>query len=75
MALSLDDTGNLRKLGKNIQLERKRAGLTQQALADAIGVQVRTIHKFERGKINVPTLTLLRIRSALRSNWDDLLGK
>jgi transcriptional regulator with XRE-family HTH domain len=75
MVLSQEDAEKLKRLGKNIQTERRRTGLTQQKLADAVGVQVRTIHKFERGKINIPTLTLLRIRAALGSDWKNLLGK
>jgi transcriptional regulator with XRE-family HTH domain len=74
MVLSQEQAGKLKRLGLNIQAARKRAGLTQQKLADAIGVQVRTIHKFERGKINIPTLTLLRLQEALRADWERLLG-
>jgi transcriptional regulator with XRE-family HTH domain len=75
MPLSHEDVAKLRCIGRNIHLERKRCGMTQQQLADAVNVQVRTVNKFERGKINIPTVTLLRIRNALRCGWDALLDK
>lgn len=40
------------KFGEKIRMERKRAGLTQQDLADAVGVSLRTIANYERqGKL------------------------
>lgn len=71
----LTDTERLGALGKRIQSERKRAGLSQRELAEAIRVQLRTINKFESGQINIPTLTLYRIREALGCKWDHLLGQ
>ena len=40
------------KFGEKIRMERKRAGLTQQDLADAVGVSLWTIANYERqGKL------------------------
>jgi transcriptional regulator with XRE-family HTH domain len=38
----------MRGLARRVREERRRRGMTQQDLADAAGVAMRTIHNFER---------------------------
>ncbi len=46
------------KLHENIRRLRKGAGFTQEQLAEALGVSVSAVHKWESGKA-VPELTML----------------
>ncbi len=45
-------------LGVNIQDRRKKKGMTQEQLADEIGVTYQAISKWERGK-STPDIALL----------------
>ena len=55
---SLDDAVNLRGL-------REMAGHSQQSLADALGVHVRTVSRWERGVVPVPEDVLDWLADAL----------
>ena len=57
-------------MGKNLRLRdaRREKGLTQQALAEAVGVTRQTIHAVESGEYN-PTIRLCR---ALGKTLDEL---
>jgi len=60
----------------NIQVLRKAAGLTQSALADAAGMNIRQIQKLESGEIQIDNITLrngLRLADALGVNPYDLI--
>ena len=49
-------------LGNNLkQLRFEAGGLSQQALANAVGVTRLTIHSIENGKFNPSTLLALKI--------------
>lgn len=61
-------------MGKNLRLRdaRREKGLTQQALAKAVGVTRQTIHAVESGEYN-PTIRLCRaICRALGKTLDEL---
>ena len=45
-------------LGENIQRVRKFRGMNQQELADAIGINMQSLSKIERG-VNYPTFDTL----------------
>ena len=45
-------------LGENIQRVRKFRGMNQQELADAIGINMQSLSKIERG-VNFPTFDTL----------------
>jgi len=45
----------------NIKLERSRLQMTQQELADALGVSRQAVHAIETGKFNPSTLLSLKI--------------
>ena len=48
--------------------------MTQERLAELVGVNPRTVQKIEAGKLNILVTTLARIQVALDCDWDDLLG-
>lgn len=45
----------------NIKLERSRLQMTQQELAEALGVSRQAVHAIETGKFNPSTLLSLKI--------------
>lgn len=63
----------LSRFGASVRRERVRAGLTQEALAEAAGLNPRTVQKIEAGQLNILLTTLIRIRKALRCEWSALI--
>lgn len=64
---------NYKHLGQNIQTVRKLKKMTQQELADAIGINLQSLSKIERG-VNYPTLeTLEKIMEVLEVTPNELL--
>ncbi len=55
----------LKKVGKNIKLARKSEKISQEKLAEKIGVSRNYIGMIERGEINIPTKTLIILAKAL----------
>lgn len=65
---------NNQLLGENIQRVRKFRGMNQQELADAIGINMQSLSKIERG-VNFPTFdTLEKITSALGVTPNELMS-
>jgi len=61
-------------LGENIQTIRKHKGMKQQELADAIGINMQSLSKIERG-VNYPTFdTLEKIMNVLGVTPNELLS-
>lgn len=60
-----DHGGQLALLGQVIRQKRLKLGLSQEALADASGIDRSHMGKIERGERNVTALNLLRIAKAL----------
>ena len=59
--------------GTNIKAVRLKRGMSQQELADAIGVTKSTISKYEKGQ-REPKYNVLRgIAAALGVDWTDLV--
>ena len=68
-----DQDSRLAKLGAAIRARRKAACLSQEALADAAGVDRSHMGKIERGERNVTFLNIARIASALECRPSELL--
>jgi len=50
----------------NVRAARERAGLTQEAVADASGIHSTEVSRIERGKRDPRVSTVLRLAEALR---------
>ncbi|MGK6356209.1 helix-turn-helix domain-containing protein [Sphingomonas sp. DT-207] len=68
-----DTDGQLKRLGEAVRTARKARGLSQEALADASGIDRSHMGKIERGERNVTLLNVLRIAAALNGSAADLL--
>ena len=58
----------------NVRSLRVARKLSQERLAERVGVNPRTVQKIEAGKLNVLAITLERLKVALKCNWDDLMN-
>lgn len=54
---------------------RNMRGMTQQQVAEKLGIDRSTYTYYETGKTNVDVNTLLKIADILRASHEDLLGK
>jgi len=63
-----------KELGRRIARLRKQQGLTQQQLADAVGIRQYAVARFENGLCRVPVTLLPDIARVFGVSVDDLLG-
>lgn len=54
--------------GDQLRITREKAGLTQEALAQRVGVSMRSVGNWERGE-GVPRSREQRVRDALQGYW------
>lgn len=59
--------------GQLIRAERKKAGMTQEALGEKLGVSMSFIAQYETGKRNPKRETLQKIADALGASYWDLI--
>lgn len=64
----------LKAVGDRLRKARTAKGLTQEALAEAIGVQPETVSRYERGTIPVSVSQLYEIAKTLDVGVEALLG-
>jgi transcriptional regulator with XRE-family HTH domain len=64
-SIKTDSDGRLRKLGAAIRAARRERGLSQEALADAAGIDRSHMGKIERGERNVSVLNVARVAEGL----------
>lgn len=67
--LELDD----RAIGKRIKIARIRVGLTQEAVAERIGITPQHVSNIETGNSSVSLTTLVAIANLLNVTMDELL--
>ena len=70
-----DESGALKRLGSLVRECRGELNLSQEALADAAGIDRSHMGKIERGERNVTLLNLVRIAAALGRPPSDLLSR
>lgn len=59
---------------ENLRTLRIAKGLSQQKLADSIGVTQQAIHQYENGKVEPDLQNLIRLADALEVSVDLLIG-
>ena len=69
-----DADRSLRRLGDAVRAARKERGMSQEALADAAGIDRSHMGKIERGERNVTLLNVTRIAKAIGCKASDLLA-
>ena len=62
-------------VGKRIRHRRWMIGMTQQQLAEKVGIKFQQIQKYERGVNRVSAARLLQIAAVLKSTGAALLGE
>ena len=62
------------KIGENIQRLRKQRNLTQEALAEAIGVSIAAVSKWETDRAYPDIVLLGPLARILGTDTDELLG-
>lgn len=65
---------NFRQVGKNISLAMEKRGMTQQHLADQLGISKQVMSKIINGKKAINVAELSQIASILGSSADMLLS-
>lgn len=63
-----------RRVGANLRLYRQERGLSQEALADVLGVHRTYMGGLERGERNITLKSLERIAASLKLDPLDLLA-
>ena len=62
------------RIGANIALQRKRAGLTQAGLAEKLNYSDKAVSKWERGESTPDILTLMQLAELFETTVDSLLA-
>ena len=63
-------------LSKKIKTLRKKAGWSQQKLAEKSGLYYNAITKIEQGSAKQPTIqTMIKIADAFKVSLDELVGR
>jgi transcriptional regulator with XRE-family HTH domain len=60
--------------GQRLATTRKLRGLTQEQLAQTIGVSQKMIEYYERRAVNIKSETVRKLASALQISVDELMG-
>ena len=73
--MSQHQTEQVKQFGANLRRERTKIGMSQEKLAELADLNIRTVQKIEAGDITILITTLLRLRHALKCEWESLLPK
>ncbi|MBA7646309.1 hypothetical protein ES703_54071 [subsurface metagenome] len=72
--MRIKDDEMLRELGIEIRSRRKALRMTQEKLADEVGVTFKHVSDIERGRTSLSAILLVRIATALKVTPNDLLN-
>ena len=61
-------------VGVRVRLRRKQMGLSQDKLAQALGISFQQVQKYERGANRISASTLVRIATALGVSTSEFFG-
>lgn len=73
-AMNAKDEGFFKALGARIAQARKEHGLTQQQLADQLGIPQQTLAHYEVARARVPASMLPTLAQLLTLSLDELVG-
>lgn len=66
----------MKEFGRNLKAERSRAGLSQEQLAERIGVSYgQVVGTIERGETNTSLSVIIAIMNALDLDFDKLFDR
>ncbi|CDE89706.1 TPA: XRE family transcriptional regulator [Candidatus Gastranaerophilales bacterium HUM_20] len=72
----MDKGDILKEFGKNLRAERNRAGLSQEQLAEKIGVSYgQVVGTIERGETNTSLSVIVAIMDALDLHFEKLFDR
>ena len=72
----MDKKEILKEFGRNLKAERNRAGLSQEQLAEKIGVSYgQVVGMIERGETNTSLSVIVGIMEALDLDFDKLYNR
>ncbi len=73
---SMDKKEILKEFGRNLKAERNRAGLSQEQLAEKIGVSYgQVVGTIERGETNTSLSVIVAIMNALDLDFEKLYNR
>lgn len=64
----------MKSFGKNLQYERKLAGLTQKELAAKMGIKQQQLSRWERDKIEPTVSSIVALAKALDVTYNELFN-
>lgn len=70
----MEESGILTDLGRAIRSHRLQAGLSQEALADAAGIDRSHMGEIERGERNVSLVNVEKVANALELKLSSLIA-
>jgi transcriptional regulator with XRE-family HTH domain len=73
-SMTSDDKQFFKELGSRVAQLRQQAGLSQQAVADQIGVAQQTLAHYEVGRLRMPVSLLPKLAVLFSVAGDELLG-
>lgn len=73
-SMTSNDKQFFKELGARVAQLRKQAGLSQQAVADELGIAQQTLAHYEVGRLRMPVSLLPKLAQLFGVPGDDLLG-
>ena len=70
----MDKTELLKKFGKNVKIERIKKDLTQEQLAEIMGLSQNYIARIECGRQNMSLSKILELSNFLKTDIENLLN-
>lgn len=70
----MGDVVSSREIGLKIKQLRQQAGLSQEKLAELVGVTFQQVQKYENGQTTLNILKLQQIAQALKVSVNDFFG-
>jgi transcriptional regulator with XRE-family HTH domain len=73
-AMTPDDKQFFKDLGRRVAQLRQQAGMSQQTVADQIGIAQQTLAHYEVGRLRMPVSLLPKLAELFGVPGDELLG-